>query len=396
MNKSVYQCLIPLWDLSFIFWFAVAFIYGNSLLVTLALALFMGLSVAVLLLKGKFKIPAIAVFYAFFIFICLLNVRLGYSMRPTDSMAMVSTMLKGLLFMCVTCYYAAMRGTGKFLDIFVNSTLLGSVAIYVLNLLATGSLIIREQGAFNANTFAVASAFAVCYIIFKDGHRTLIGGAKIAWFLLFCLAAGTRKAIVAIIVILAVYMILKSPKKLLLNMVYVGVFVAATYFLLTKIPFVYESIGYRFVSLLKMLEGGSGDSSAESRQMYIDLALKYFENRPMWGHGINCFKLLDGANETYSHNNFTELLFGVGIIGAVSYYLMHLWVLLAAIVNYLKHKSQNALISIAFIIGVVVTDIAWVAYYERTIVIFVILCYVLLNEERNDGEKNTETSKESI
>ncbi len=396
MNKSVYQYLLPVWDLSFIFWFTVAFMYGNSRLVTLSLVVFLGISVAVVLLKGKFKISSIPVLYAIFIFVCFLNLKLGYSIRPSMSSATISTLLKGLLFMLASYYYASMRGANKFAYIFAKSTLVATVVMYTLNLVLTGSIVIRGQGAFNANALAVASAFSICYVIFKGKAKSAVGVLEIAWLSLFCLAAGTRKAFVAIAVILVVYILLKAPKKILLNLLYAAIIIGVGYFCLTKIPFIYNSIGYRFESLFKMLGGGTGDGSAESRQAYIDLALKYYKRRPIFGYGVNTFRTLEGAHGNYSHNNYVELLFSTGIVGTVTFYLIHLWVLISGISQYIKHRSQNALLSIAFVIATLVSDIAWVSYHERTLMIFVLLCYVLSRKEASDDEKTVTNTRKSI
>ena len=395
MNKSAYQFLVPLWDLSFIFWFTVAFIYGNSPLVTLALALFLGISFAILILKGKPKFTAVFIIYAVFIFICWLNIRLGYSIHETISRAMISTLLKGLLFMCFAYYYASMRGPEKFANIFASAATVCSVVIYGINFLSTGAIIMRGNSAVNANATAVAAAFSICYLVLFDKVKKPSVKAVVCWLIFFCIASGTRKAFIAIVVIMAVYICLKAPKRLIYNVFAVLLILGAAYVILMKIPFIYNAIGYRIESLIVTLQGGTGDESSMSRQSYIELALKYFKDRPVLGHGINCFRVLDGAHETYSHNNYVELLFSVGIVGTVSYYLMYVYVLIRGLARYILTGSKYALISIAFIIAFAVNDIAVVSYYERIAIIVVILCCVLQNAEKSN-EQICENNKESV
>ena len=396
MDKSVYQSLAPLWDLSFIFWFVVAFIYGNSPLVTVALFIFFGVSCCALALKGQFKISPMSVIYVALVLVAFVNLKMGYSIYPTNSSAMIKTMLKSLLFMCVAYYYAGMRGTKKFADIFVVSSGIGSVSIFVLNFMSSGSLVIRDQGFFNANGLAVASAFSVCYLIFNGRFKKAGDVISIIWFAMFFLISGTRKALLVIAVSIVVYILVRAPKKLVINLLYLVIIFGIGYLILTKVPFIYDAIGYRFESLLKTVDGGKGDGSAESRQMYIELVMKYYKQRPIWGHGVNTFRTLDGSHGSYSHNNYVELLFSVGIVGTVTYYLIYVWILVTAIAKYVKYHSRNALMAIAFIIAFAVNDIAMVSYYERGMFIILILCYMLTRCEKNDYGENKKSVNESV
>lgn len=78
-----------------------------------------------------------------------------------------------------------------------------------------------------------------------------------------------------------------------------------------------ESVLYRFTSL----SGHEKDTSTELREGYTNLAINIWLQSPLIGVGINNFAVLNTLSQgSYSHNNYAELLAGVGIVGFLLYY----------------------------------------------------------------------------
>ena len=114
-----------------------------------------------------------------------------------------------------------------------------------------------------------------------------------------------------------------------------------------------------------MLQGESGASSEETRQQFIKLGMLYFKERPFTGYGLDTFRILPGSYGTYSHNNYVELLYGVGIVGTCVYYFMYLDLLIRFIHRRFTNANTLNIIAISFIMISLMIDYAMVTYYER-------------------------------
>ena len=141
--------------------------------------------------------------------------------------------------------------------------------------------------------------------------------------------------------------------------------------------------------MISLLLGEGGDASAEARAGLIELGLSYFAKSPWLGNGINCFHMLDEAYGVYSHSNYVELLFSVGILGTISYYAMFIPVINSARKRYFKGRKNDTILCIGMVIALLFIDIALVSYYERTNLILILICYALLKNTEN-GEKHAE------
>ena len=74
----------------------------------------------------------------------------------------------------------------------------------------------------------------------------------------------------------------------------------------------------------------------------IQYGMDYFKERPLLGHGIENFRYLyaqEVGKETYSHNNYIELLVNNGIVGLLLYYSFYISVILKA--NDRRRKSKS-------------------------------------------------------
>lgn len=86
---------------------------------------------------------------------------------------------------------------------------------------------------------------------------------------------------------------------------------------------------------------GTTEASINIRSQMITFGLEMFKENPIWGYGIDNYKILYGVSyyaEAYSHNNLIELLVGVGIVGAFLYYYSNLVVIKNL---YFINKSLN-------------------------------------------------------
>ena len=112
----------------------------------------------------------------------------------------------------------------------------------------------------------------------------------------------------------------KGRKHFIRNALIVALILIIAVYAVFNVEFLYDSIGYRMEGLVNMVTGeGEVDASSKVRVNMVDEALQLWQDKPIFGNGIDMFKKLSSYH-TYSHNNYAELLCGVGIFGFCIYY----------------------------------------------------------------------------
>lgn len=383
------QLLKTIWNFSFVFWFVTEFTITHSIVAQIALALFGAITALMIIADKKIKMSVIFLFYSLFVIVCYLNIALGYSIAPGLSKNLLSTLIKNLIFLVILYNYIVAQNIDNFKKIFIFSTTSAAVILLIVTYVSTGSFILRgEASLINSNSLAVCAAFTVCWIIASEKKLRLSDGLYISILSLFFILSGTRKAIIALVLGVIVYLCLKHPKRLFRNVIIIIAVLGGGYFLLIKVPFLYNAMGNRIESFVDLLLGNAGDGSAETRRRFIELGLHHFKQNPIIGFGINTFQTIPGAYGTYSHNNYVELLFSVGLIGTVTYYLMHGFALLRSIKQYFIKRTNNIIITITFIIILIAMDVGMVSYYSRSSLMFIVICYTLSERIKSKDENN--------
>lgn len=391
MNKE-FNKLRTVWNFSFVFWFITEYTIAHSMTAQIALAFFGSITTLMIVSEKKLKINSVFIYYSLFIIVCYLNIALGYSIVPQLSMSLLNTLIKNLLFLVLLYHYITAQNIDSFKKIFIFAATSASAILLIATYVSTGLFVLRgDESLINSNSLAICAAFAVCWIIASEKKLRLSDGLYISILSLFFILSGTRKAIIALLLGVIVYLCLKHPKRLFRNVIIIIAVLGGGYLLLTKVPFLYNAMGNRIESFVDLLLGNEGDASAETRRHYIELGWQYFKENPIIGFGINSFKTIPGSYGTYSHNNYIELLFSVGIVGTISYYLMYAFILKRSIRQYFKERTNNVMIALSFIMVLLVIDIAIVSYYSRSSLLFIVICYIL-NERINIKNENNSIS----
>ena len=145
-------------------------------------------------------------------------------------------------------------------------------------------------------------------------------------------------------------------------------------------PYLYGIVGNRMESLINQLLGNQvmiKGSSSYLREEYRHAAILGWMESPIWGHGYDSFHfynaIVNGHN-VYSHNNYTELLYNLGVIGFAVYYFEYLRLILLGFKS--KDTSIKA-IAIAGMIGILFTEYGQVDYNAGIIMIFLFVLYKL-------------------
>jgi len=182
----------------------------------------------------------------------------------------------------------------------------------------------------------------------------------------------SKKGIFSGLLLLTVFLLLtmKKPKHFLKLIFFSGIGIASLFYFVnleTLLAFA-DRIIYRFTKATSTLSSQTQFGSTGERRYFIELGWNYFMQNPLFGYGIDNFRLVA---RTYSHNNYIELLFSVGLIGTTLFYSIYYYLLkkIKAIKeNYLK------IIFFTYIFILLVADLAQVSYGNKfTLYILVFL-----------------------
>ncbi len=252
----------------------------------------------------------------------------------------------------------------------------GSVA--ALMLLATGQVFNLDgerlgQGEHtNANSFAitlmVAAIFAAWFAVIKSRGTKLFYTACFALILLPMGMSGGRKFIIADALCLCFFIFTKrksSLGKIFSATLKMFAVLCALCWVVMNVPALYEVIGVRFESMLRMANGEGGDVNSDYvRVQMIELAFNRWLESPIWGHGIDSFKYYNRETTGYffySHNNYVELLHNVGIIGFSIYY----YFVVKVIFKLYRTRNKNRpykILGLGIIAAILFVDVGGMSY----------------------------------
>lgn len=124
---------------------------------------------------------------------------------------------------------------------------------------------------------------------------------------------------------------------------------------------------------------GQENSSSLLRFYYMQLGWHYFLEKPILGYGLSNFSelLLDTLGyATYSHNNYIEILVGLGIIGFSLYYSIYIKFIIK-LYNLQKYKFIYYLLLIRLI-----AEIGSVSYSSKENYVFLVLFYIIFKTQK--------------
>jgi O-antigen ligase len=225
----------------------------------------------------------------------------------------------------------------------------------------TGQLVRAEGLTGNANALAIQLTFAAVMVLVAL-RRALWSRLVFAMVLLGVATAvsGSRKIFIAwmVVVWLIASMLLSQ---LLRSYRHLGFGALAVLIAIPVAVNVYEPVTervaglYSYQRLVRLFEGQ--DNSGRVRLAMIREGVELGIKAPIIGHGINNYRVVSSFGR-YSHNNYIELFTGLGIIGVVLYYLMHL-----AIAGLALGGGNRGVAAIVMLL--LMLDVAWVSYADK-------------------------------
>lgn len=239
-----------------------------------------------------------------------------------------------------------------------------------------GTARLGESIGLNPNRVGIIMAYGALSAL---SLAVLHGEKGKLWFLVIFLPVafltGSRKAFFAIVCGLGLMqMLVTSDVRTFLKRAIFGAVIAlALLYVIMSVPVFYETLGRRLETSGILGSSTRIDASAAVRKIMIDRALELFAKRPLVGYGLNNFKFVSGF-DTYSHNNYSELLVSVGLPGTILYYIMPIWMLTFSIASRVKGETRYALV-ITLTSVVMLMDYALVSYNQIITHVVIVLCY---------------------
>ena len=211
-------------------------------------------------------------------------------------------------------------------------------------------------GITNANTYGKVFAHSVVaglyILLFKS--KKLLGLASIV-FLLLAFSSGSKKSIVIIILSAAILLILKFGRKNKFMLLVIAIILFLIFYFAIQLP-LFETIRDRLETFIS----GDKNYSDQLREDMIDRGIELFKQKPIAGWGIEAYATISGF-DTYSHNNYVELLVNYGIIGLCLYYVIHLFTLLKLRYS-VKLGDHRYYMILAVFLSAIVTEYGMVSY----------------------------------
>ena len=287
-------------------------------------------------------------------------------------------------------FYRFIKVDGNFNAIF-NSFILASFisAIYATVMTPLSkwtsltNLFLGDFGLGSHNTLGMFSAFCggFCFYFILS-----LGRKKYFLFLLMetiiVILAGSRKGFLALALCIGgVYVFNSHNLKFIRNCVIAIIVIIAGYMILITNDALYEIAGKKLQVLVKsvLVDNSISDFSMIERSFYKTQAVYLFSQKPLYGYGVNGFRAymqkIGYSHVTYSHCNFTELLANYGLIGFILYYVLKF----KAIVGFIPKlgKAETLFVTAwVWMITLLILEYGFVSYYATwTQLLWIILYY---------------------
>ncbi|MFB6454313.1 O-antigen ligase family protein [Chitinophaga sp. Hz27] len=191
---------------------------------------------------------------------------------------------------------------------------------------------------------------------------------------------ASRKGIAFSFVLILFYFLLNFKRLMgsFKTIAIAGLAVFALSFFL-KGDFVSENISPaidRVGRMVSTLGGRDNEGSTEERVRFMREGWTQFTASPLIGYGAASFKYY---YHLYAHNNYIELLFGVGFLGPLIYYSIHFSILRKL------WQYRTGMFLAGFIIVLMLMDVGLVAYYDKRIMLMLLV--IIIMAEREIAEK---------
>lgn len=355
-----------------------------------------GVCILLFFIIFKFRLQCqnrMLIWYIIFWFIMLIS--LLYSSTPSDGFSTIVYVGLFHIPVIMSCFMFCQNENN--IDKLIICYVLASIILSVI-VLKDGPIGIKNVrygwsttgGQPNTPALNLGAAVAFCLYLLKKEKSIIKKIIYILFMILFSATiflTGSRKILIYIagIFIMDSLYSSKNMRKNMLKIFTVLVIFFFAYIILTQNSVMYHTIGSRIFTNL------SQEESSSERAVLRQGAWRYFLSSPLIGNGIDTYKNVN-TYHLYAHNNFLELLCGVGIIGTLLYYSFFVFITIK-----LWHARQNKLNLLFASVMIMTIIIEWynVNYLQRGVFFVYALAYCQYSIEQRQ-KNNIGTKQEPL
>ncbi len=374
---------------AFVLYLSTDLLFAYSILSRIALFAFCLLNLWFCFRTSKVYKNSFVLSYALFTVFSYVIIYSGYAINKSVATEMTNTLLLNCLFLLsFTQYCGMMSNPIEVLRVYKNVCIFVAISMLILGIpsfLAGGRL---NVGGINANAVASFVAYSLVIHIYElyNGKRVEVTDVLIIiLFAVVLLFTASRKGLLIALIGWYVLAGFKNPKALLKNTFLIVVISAVVLFLLLRIDFLYNIIGFRLEAIVFFMQGlDFEEASMATRNHFIQYAWDNSQDNLLFGHGLDCFRTLPKAYGVYSHNNYIEIIFSTGLIGLAIYYSTAFLTLLK-IPKLIKCKKQEVCLLLAILIPFLICDFMNVTYFTRRMLIIPAIAIMFLGRYANEN-----------
>ena len=276
---------------------------------------------------------------------------------------------------CIMIFYTPYRDRELLWQIFRTACVwaavlfLGYIMLFELSNILSGSIRIGDSASGNVNRVAINLCYlavVIFYSILFEGKRRLIPLLLVMFG--FILLTGSKKGLLGIVFVLGLLSVWRYKWRVYQYAIPVVVLLVLGYFL-SHNEYIYNILGKRLDVFYHTLTGEEVGGSTSQRIGMYQLGWIYFKQAPILGNGMGYFAQTS-IYQTYSHNNYIELLVSCGLCGFFLYYSFFVCLLKKG--WNLAKSYPVSYVFISLIILRLVFDFAAIAFYTDA------LFYILL------------------
>ena len=382
-------------DAAFLLWLLTETAFEHTMASRLCLLLFAGVIGLWMLVEKKAFFGFFIPWYVLMLVWCAL-VTFTCATSRSASMGILATMCLNLVFLFMVYQYALLR---RDFDRLFLAFMLGVALLSVITVIRCWPLDIvnsrlgmARDGVgeltiyINPNWIGMMAAFAFGMALSRLWRKDDVKWAYLPAVLFFVAIVLLTKSIKAYGIVYAMTLtvfLLRYPKWWWLKLIAIVAFCVWFFTsVLDGFNFI-DDIFFRRLryTYLNLFQGGTYDTSLDARGSLASVGLRAFLLRPLTGYGPGGFGFLEGSMESYSHNNYIELMVSGGVPLLLIYYAPQA----IAIVRAFRHRpmSNAVRVLLPFALLHMVMDYAMVSYVDRTALIWPVLLMAAVRLEQN-------------
>jgi len=322
--------------------------------------------------------------YLLFILVCVISCFIA--LEPFTSTDRVKTLLLYFILIGTLINYVdSYDKLEKLITYFIYSGVISSIIILFGSDLSQMHILGKILG--NKNMMSIitgmTAVFSFYFVLYKEKYIYIFPAIVT---LIMVLLIRSRTSLVFVLVNIFLLICFMDRIDFRKRIKYIILFILILflfYYLALNVPILYEIVGERWERVIHFFYGiETSEKSISLRAQMIEFGFKMFKEKPIFGYGINNYKVLFKnafGIRKYSHNNYIELLVGVGIVGLISYYLMYFKIMFELIKVKSKSLKNYRYLFLSLLISILIIGYSNVYYFKKHFYIILAMSSILIN-----------------